>query len=73
MSQDLYYRPISKKSISVGDFQLRNIIEKKFGYRAVISYISIPYLEALQDAGIEGADELIEAIRKHDEIEIYIE
>jgi hypothetical protein len=32
----------------------------------------IPYLEGLADGGVDGAQELIDAIRKHGTIEIWI-
>ena len=73
MSCTLYWKPVSKKEYQVGDFQLRDILEKRYGYPSNLNYSDIPYLEALVDAQVEGADELIEAIRKHDKIEIYKE
>lgn len=73
MSCSLYYRPIHKKSYRIGDYQLRDILEKRFGYPRVLRCDDIPYLEALSDAMVEGAAELVEAILKYDEIEIYKE
>lgn len=73
MGCSLYWKLVSKKEYRVGDYQLRDILEKKFGYPQNLDYSDIHYLEALVDAQVEGADELIEAIRKYDKIEIYKE
>ena len=33
----------------------------------------VPYLEGLRDGGVEGADEMIKAIRQHGQIEVWID
>jgi len=73
MTCQLYYRPISKKDFAVGDMTLRDILEKKFGFPTILNDSHVTYLEALYDANVEGADELITAIHKYEQIEIYKE
>lgn len=73
MGCSLYWRPIPKKQYRVGEYQLRDILEKRYGYPSELDCSDVTYLKALDDAGVEGADELVEAIEKHGEIEIFKE
>jgi len=73
MSCKLVWRQIRENTINVGDITLRDILREKFGFPHRLSHIDINYLEGLSDAMIEGAKELIKAIKKFDEIEIDIE
>jgi hypothetical protein len=52
------------------DFNLRNIIEKKFGFKTRLTSKNIDYLMALVDAGYPDAQELIDGILKYEVIEI---
>ena len=70
MGCTLTWEIIPKKTNYVSGFQLRNILESKFGYPHILDGSHVSYLEALKDAGIEEAQELIDAIEKHDEIRI---
>ena len=72
MSQNLYWRPSFNKGKSLsGDlkFTLRNC--GKSNYRFSVS--DIQFLEGLHAAGIEDAIKLINAIEKHDHIDVYEE
>ena len=73
MSCTLCWKPVAKHSYHISEIQLRNILDKKYGYPAKLNYGDISYLTALDDAGVNGANELINAIEKHDEIEIFLE
>lgn len=73
MSCALVWKPIYKKSYRVGDIKLREIIDKKYGYPCTLDASDIHYLEALQDADVDGAEDLIEAIIKHEEIRLELE
>jgi len=73
MSCSLIWSPVNKTKNRAGDHTLRDILEKKFGFPRVLDESYIIYLDALDDAGIEGAEDLIIAIRKHEEIQIDIE
>lgn len=70
MGCTLYWIPVNTDKNYVYNHILRNILEKKFGFGATLSYGNIEYLQALKDADIEGAQELIEAIEKYEVIEI---
>ena len=72
MSCSLYWKP-SGSGNQVGDAALRNAVEKHFGRRAWLDYDSLEFLRGLAAAGIEGASELIEAIERHERIEVYQE
>ena len=53
--------------------QLRYILEKKWCFPKVVDLSDIPYFQGLNDAGIEGAEELIDIIKQFIEIELNIE
>lgn len=72
MSCTLYWKPVAQDDNRVGEIQLRNILEKKYGYPQKLDCCDLPYLLALKDAEVEGVEELIEAIEKYDEIEIFL-
>ena len=70
MSSSLYWKPISHEAHHVNT-ELKYILEKRFiAMPAVLNHEHVSYLEGLKDAGVKGADELIEAIEKHEQIEI---
>lgn len=73
MSCTLCYRPVINDSISISSIKLRDILDRKFGYPKKLSFSHIEYLEALSDSNVEGADELIDAIRKYECIEVFLE
>ncbi len=73
MSCTLHWKPIIKDSESISEIHLREILDKKYGYPHHLSYIDIDYIQALVDAGIDGAQDLLDAIRKHDDILIFLE
>jgi hypothetical protein len=72
MSCSLYWRPIGGGH-PVGDSQLRNAVERRFGHKARLDYGALDFLRGLEAAGVDGATALIAAIEQHDEIEIYQE
>jgi hypothetical protein len=71
MTCSLYWKPESIESNRVGGIALREILEKKYGYPYTLSYGHLDYLEALRDANVDGAEDLIEAIRQYGEIKIF--
>lgn len=73
MSCSLYWKPVVTESKRVGDIQLRDILKKKINLPKKLDYSDVGYLTALDDAGVKGAADLIEAITKHDVIEVYLE
>jgi hypothetical protein len=73
MTTALYWRQVSKNDKRVGDIQLKNLLRNRFGYPHVLNQSDIDYLKGLDDAGVEGAMDLIEALSKCNEIEIFEE
>lgn len=71
MSSSLVWHTIPKgKDLPTG---LKWIIEKKFQLPWTFTCHELSYLNGLRDAGIEGADKLIEAIEKYEEIIVKLE
>ena len=54
--------------------QLTCVLRNKFGINcadiAMLNQSHIPWVEGLRDAGVEGAQELIDALVEHGEVEI---
>ena len=74
MSTDLYWRPVSKDA-NILESHLK-IVLRNSGITSGIHPVKvgrekIDYLHGLKDAGIEGAEELIEIINKYGEVEIF--
>jgi hypothetical protein len=73
MSSTLYWRPRLKAAKSLPDhlkIVLRNSNTFAGGLNVTLDRENIGYLSGLRDAGVEGADKLIEAIEKHGEVEL---
>lgn len=72
MSSNIYWRPIVPIEGHRLPFALKSVLRKKFGYpiQGVLQASDLGYIEGLKDAGIEGAEQLIEAVEKHQMIEV---
>lgn len=71
MSLRLYYRPIMENKMINTDGKLIEILEKKIGvFPKVVSHELTSYLEALIDAEVMGAKELLDAINKYGSVEL---
>jgi hypothetical protein len=66
---NLHWRPV-KGGKEVGGGAIRELLmdRKRFWDAS-----DVPYLQGLRDGGVDGAAELIEAIKKHQEIELYVQ
>lgn len=74
MSCTVMWRKVDpKKGKYVGSGSFRDILDKKFGFPAKLSYANIPYLEGIKDSGHQEAGILIDAILEEDVIEIFLE
>lgn len=76
MSSNLYWEPAERKKYNAGtDQALKWVLQKRYGYPVHITMTTndIPYLQGLADAKINGAQELIEAIEKYSDIELFEE
>lgn len=76
MSTNLYWEPKSRKKNKAGkDATLKWALEKRYGYPVSLTmdYQSVAYLQGLADGGVDGAAELIAAIEKYEQIEVFSE
>ena len=72
MSSTLYWEPVQRKQKDLPN-TLKYVLQKKIGgtVDTVMSEHDISYLRGLEDAGIEGATELIKAIEKHGQVVVH--
>jgi hypothetical protein len=73
MSCKLYYKWVSQHKHSVGNHELRDILENRYGLPVKLDAHNYNYLEGLRDAKIEGAQDLLDAIAEYKLIEIFKE
>lgn len=73
MSQSLYWKPVIKQRSNDLDDQLKFILRDKNKIPADFGFADLQYLEGLRDAGIRGAEDLIEAINKHEVVRVFEE
>lgn len=82
MSASLHWRPIPQDPPendlppSLRHAITRNVQGSEYDFwRDGVCYTrnDLPYFYGLRDGGVEGAAELIELIRKHGEVELYLE
>lgn len=76
MGQNLYWRPKSNLRNDLSDALKRVLRDKRelSGAREhTYSQSEISYLRGLVDAGIDGAQELIDAIERHGEVIVWLE
>lgn len=72
MSSSLCWRPIPAGE-TLPDALKFALQKRRFEFPRVFGIEDIRYLEGLSDAGIEGAQALIELINQHDAVELYLE
>ncbi len=76
MSLNLYWRPLAKGQHDLPD-ALKFILRERFGngvsFRRVFSATDFDYLRGLTDAKVVGAQDLIEAIERWDQVEVWTE
>jgi hypothetical protein len=67
MSSNLLWSPVSPPAGGDLDDQLKFVLRKRFGepIRATVSKDDVQYLSGLADAGIKGAEQLIELIAEN--------
>lgn len=78
----MYWRPAPKEEPPAHDlpYELKRAVAQRFwGHDGtlhaddhLLSKEDVPYLEGLADAGVDGATELIEAIRQHGRLLVWI-
>lgn len=69
MSSDLCWAPANRNMKDLSD-AIKFVLRKRFSghVEGVLSKGDLPYLEGLRDAGIDGAEQLMEAILKYDDV-----
>lgn len=69
MSQNLYYSlPSTAKPLPDA---LKYALRKRRNSPCTMYISDIPYLQGLADAGVDGAQQLIELIERHEEVEVF--
>lgn len=70
---NLYWLPVSPKRGKGLPDKLKFVLRERFEYPVRVEFDehTIGYLQGLHDAGVEGAEELIEAIEKHGRIQVF--
>jgi hypothetical protein len=80
VSSSLFWKPVIPQRENTLPDNLKYILGKKYWNHdgtltsppLVLDEDNLEYLSGLVDAGVEGAEELVEAIRKHGRVEIWI-
>lgn len=75
MSANLCWKPVSKERETLPD-ALKFVLRDKYGVTEtprVFGGNQVPYLKGLEDAGVEGATELLKAIGEHGRVEVWLE
>ena len=80
MSSTAYWKPVTpKEGNCLSDDLKRKIARRYMGHDGSLSgsvflnHADMGWLEGLRDGGVKGADKLVDAINKHDDIEVWIE
>lgn len=70
MSSSLIWEPVVKQKENDLDDQLKFSLRKRYGdpVNLRFNHQDLGYLRGLSDCEVKGADELIEAIKKHGEV-----
>lgn len=75
MSANLMWEPANRKAHSLPD-ALKFVLRDKMGIsgeRTPMGRDQLNYLSGLRDAGVDGAQTLIEAIDKYEVVEVWLE
>jgi hypothetical protein len=82
MSSSMYWRPVPKDlpRPELLSYDLKHRLARRFwdhdgslnGEPIEFDATQIPYLEGLADGGVEDAQELIDAIREHGSVHVWI-
>lgn len=78
MSSSLCWKKVIIQEAKYLDDELKFILRKKYDGNWPVRLFSndsneMGYLEGLKDAGVKGAEELIEIIRENEQVDIYEE
>ena len=73
MSSNAYWRPITPKKGNDLCTEIKWILQKKFELPAQFDNSSLGFFKGLEAAGVKDAQRIIDPIKKHGEIEIWLE
>lgn len=73
MSAKVHWRPVQPIHERLGDLQLREIMTKRYQLPYQFGTADCDYIRGLMDAGVEGAKEMLEAIKRHGIIELFLD
>lgn len=70
MSATLSWKPVKSAEGTLPD-ELKFKLRTRFNYPRTFDESDIPFLEGLKACDIKGADTLIKAIRKYEQVEVW--
>lgn len=72
MSTNLYWEPNNRKKNSFGGLKLKEILRNRYAapVKVILASSDTAYFEALRDADVPGAEDILSAIAKHNEIKV---
>lgn len=73
MGCSLYWRPVAKSQRGGFRGTVRDELIRRYGDNGTLDHDALEFLLGLAAAKLEGAQELIDAIEKHGEIQIFQE
>ena len=73
MSCSVMWKPSKNDGKYVGSGSFRDILERRYGFPAILGHSNINYLEGMRDSGHNEAQILIDAINEESQIEIFLE
>jgi hypothetical protein len=76
MSSTLMWIPVINRKGNALPDGLKQILSYKYslsGSSMSFTHSELDYLNGLKDAGIKGADKLIEAIEQHDVVDVWLQ
>ena len=73
MSSSIYWKPKSSIGNLVSGTRLKGILQDKFGHNFTLDDNDLAWLEGLSDSGVEGSNDLRNAIHDSGTISISIE
>ena len=73
MSSSLKWKKVITTNENYLADQLKWILQKRHEFPMVVSNSNLDYFLALSDNGVAGSDDIIEAVKEHGSIELFLE
>lgn len=71
MSTSAYWKPVAENSDSFTN-EMKHALERGYGSHFTLDAKDLSWLEGVRDAGVKGAEDVIEAVLKYESIEVTI-